>query len=83
MSWRITQWEWTEDAEDETDGEWALRAHVPVPASTVAEHVPEPLRPWVRRMTEEGIAWLDELKDAEPQFAGDAQRLRTQLEALR
>jgi hypothetical protein len=53
------------------------------PATAVAKHVPEPLRPRVRRMTEDGAAWLDELKDAEPQLAGDAQQLRTEFEGLR
>ena len=84
--WRVTQWEWVEDDEEEDvddDGRWALRAHVPMPAAAVAERVPRPLRPWVRRMTEEGVAWLDDLADAEPQFASDAERLRDELEALR
>ena len=78
--WRITHWGVDRGRREWADGDWALRAHVPVPATTVAEHVPEPLRPWVRRMTEEGAAWLNDLKDTEPQFAGDAQRLRTELE---
>jgi hypothetical protein len=33
-------------------------------------------------MTEEGVAWLSDLADAEPEFAADAERLRGELEAL-
>jgi hypothetical protein len=55
---------------------------MPIAAAKVIEWVPEPVRPWVRRMTEEGIAWMTELADAEPAFLDAANRLKVELAAL-
>jgi hypothetical protein len=83
--WRVSQWEWLDGDEDERDEEgerWALRTHMPLTPAEVAEWAPDPLRPWVRRMTEEGVRLLTELADEEPVFLDAARRLKAELDAL-
>jgi hypothetical protein len=67
LSWRVSQRQWvaeeTEDEDEDADdewGEWALRAHSPIDAATVAERLPQGLMPWVRRRTEQAVELFDE-----------------------
>jgi hypothetical protein len=89
VSWRVSQWQWVPDGTDEEQeddehdwGEWVLRAHSPIDAITVAERLPEPLRVWIRRQTEQAAGLFDELQAEEPAFAGAARRLKAELETL-
>jgi hypothetical protein len=88
---RVSQWQWVpkraEDADADEDewGEWVLRAHSPIAAAAVAEPLPEPLKPWVRRMTNEAVDLFNHIEpEAEevPVFAAAARRLKGELKAL-
>jgi hypothetical protein len=70
----------TDDLDE--DGDWMLRAHTPVSAHDVAEKVPEPLLPWVRRMTRDAAGWMADLAESERDFAAAAERLHAESEAL-
>jgi len=89
LSWRVSQWQWVpEETEDEDEdaehewGEWALRAHSPIDASTVAERLPQALMLWVRRRTEQAVELFDELETDEPAFAAATRRLKAELDNL-
>ena len=89
LSWRVSQWQRVpEEIEDEDEdaehewGEWALRAHSPMDAATVAERLPQPLMLWVRRRTEQAVELFDELEIEEPAFAAAARRLKAELDTL-
>lgn len=86
LTWRVSQWEWiTGDLDDDEnedqpeDGEWTLRAHVPVRVADVLAHLPAPLRLWVQRVTAREIEMLEQLATEEPEFASAADRLKAEL----
>ena len=77
----VFEWEWTTtDEEEEEDGEWALRANVPVAVIQVLEHLPTPLHAWARRVTTDAIGLLENIAIEEPEFASAADRLRAELQ---
>ena len=87
LGWRVSQWQWVPDeteGEDDEDAEaWgdrALRGHTPITAATAAESLPEPLKLWVRRMTEQAMELFENLET--PESAVAARRLSGELKAL-
>ena len=92
VTWRVSQWQWvpsdTEDDEEDIDeeeaewGSWELRANSPFAAAAVSELLPEPLQPWVRRMTEQAVGLFESIELEEPAFTGAAARLKEELQAL-
>lgn len=82
LTWRVAQWEWLDDGEEEGEGRWAARAHMPVSVREVADRVPERLVPWVRGMTERAIEQLEELAEEQPGFLEAAETLRWELARL-
>ena len=80
--WRVTQWEWLSDEEDDEDGRWELRAHMPLTASNVSRLVPERIRAWVTGMTQTAIEQLEEIAEEEPTFREAAAALRQELAEL-
>jgi hypothetical protein len=89
LSWRVSQWQWVPDEtegeddyeeDEEAWGEWALRGHTPITAATAVESLPEPLKLWVRRMTEQAMELFENLET--PEFAVAARRLTGELKAL-
>jgi hypothetical protein len=80
LTWRVSQWEWIDEGDEETDGEWALRANVPIAVIDVLDHLPAPLRPWVGRVTADAIELLEHIATEEPEFASAADRLKAELQ---
>jgi hypothetical protein len=91
VAWRVSQWQWIPADSEEGDdldeeeaewGSWQLRANSPIAAATVSELLPEPLQPWVRRMTELAVDLFESIEAEEPAFTGAAARLKDELQAL-
>jgi hypothetical protein len=92
VAWRVSQWQWVPDEAEEPDdlddeeeaewGSWRLRANSPIAPAAVAELLPEGLRSWVRRMTEQAVELFESIEVEEPAFTGAAARLKDELQAL-
>lgn len=86
LCWRIAQWECTPDlscAEGSDEGRWVLRAHAAMSATSVARVLPEPLRAWVAKATDDGIDLCQSLiEGGEPQFATAQAQLLDELDSL-
>jgi hypothetical protein len=94
VRWRVSQWEWTEEADPalapdvaeddelDSDGGWVLRANVPVTAADVAANLPLALQPWIRRVTQEVAEWMGDLAASDPTFGSAAEGLRAEAAAL-
>jgi hypothetical protein len=80
LTWRVTQWEWLADEDDE--GTWEPRAQMPVTVRDVADRVAGKLALWVRGMTELAIEQLEQLAEEQPAFHEAAEALRWEIAQL-
>ena len=80
--WRVAQWKWVPDGEEDDEGEWELWAHMPVNVSDVLQWIPDVIGSWVRNMTELAIGVLEEIAEEEPVFRVAADTLKRELAAV-
>ena len=79
--WRVAQWQWMPDPDDDEEGDWELWAHMPVTVSDVVSRVPDRIAQWVRGMTELAIEAFEEIGEEEPEYARAARELKSELAA--